>query len=67
MGKLIPIIGVLGLFAVGAGAATLNQSSADDCEMVIVKQGGELVELVVCDDGSSFKLAHGATLANSAE
>jgi hypothetical protein len=35
--------------------------------MVVLKQGGELVELVICDDGSSFELAHGKTLANATE
>ena len=67
MGKILPGLGVIALLAVGVGTATLGQSAATDCEMVVLKQGGQLVELVVCDDGSSFELAHGKELADATE
>jgi len=65
MGNIVSALGVIALLAVGAGAATLSQPSSADCKMVVLKQGGELIELVVCDDGSSFELAHGKPLADA--
>ena len=55
--KLSMALAAASLFALGVGSEVLSGTSADDCELVIVKQGDQLVEIVRCDDGSSLELA----------
>ena len=55
--KLTMALAAASLFAAGVGAEVLNRTAADDCELVIVKQGSQLMEVVRCDDGSSFELS----------
>ena len=54
--KLVTAFGAAALLALGAG--TMGTPSSG-CEMVVLNQDGQLIELVVCDDGSSFEVAHG--------
>jgi hypothetical protein len=54
--KFVTVFGAAALLALGAGAITDPSSG---CEMVVLNRDGQLIEIVVCDDGSSFEVTHG--------
>ena len=54
--KFVAALGAAALLALGAGTMTDPSSG---CEMAVLNRDGQLIEIVVCDDGSSFEVAHG--------
>ena len=55
MVKLATAIGTAALLALGAGSLGSPKS---DCSVTVTEEGGQVIEQVVCNDGSSLEIAH---------
>ena len=56
--KLAAAVGTAALFALGAGSYSTSQA---DCSVTVKEEGGQVIEQVVCNDGSSLELTHTET------
>ena len=62
--KLAAAIGTAALFAIGAGSYSTPQA---DCSVTVTEEGGQVIEQVVCNDGSSLELTHTETRVRQSE